>query len=174
MFLPIPDRILPGFQALTPALLKESGIRCLLSDIDNTLVTYDDARPTGELLAWLSSLKENGITVIFLSNNNEARVSLFAEGLGFAYYAKARKPFAKKARLALSQAGFAPEESALLGDQLFTDIWAGKALHLAATFLVPPIRDKKSLFVRAKRLLEKPFLSCYKRREAKKTEKNGQ
>ncbi len=173
MFLPIPDRIFPDFEALTPAILKESGIRCLLSDIDNTLVTYDDERPTEKLLDWLASLRENGITVIFLSNNNEERVSRFAEGLGLSHYAKARKPFAKKARHALAEAGFTPEESALLGDQLFTDIWTGKALHLAATYLVPPIRDKKSLFVRGKRLLEKPFIASYRRREAKKSEKSG-
>lgn len=173
MFFPVPDYMFNRFEEITPAFLTALGVRCLLCDIDNTLVTYDDVLPTESVLRWLSSLKEADILVILLSNNKHERVLRFAEGLDLAWVAKAGKPLIKKARKALKEAGIPPKRTAVLGDQLFTDVWVGKFLGAAATLTVSPIRDKKSLFVRGKRFLERPFIAFYKRREAKK-QKFGQ
>ena len=41
----LPDRMLPTFRDVTPAMLREAGIRYIFSDIDNTLATYDDPEP---------------------------------------------------------------------------------------------------------------------------------
>ena len=58
------------------------------------------------------------------------------------------------------------EETSALGDQIFTDVWGAKTIG-ARAILVPPIRDKKTLFFRAKRLLEKPFLRMYEKKNRK-------
>ena len=58
--------------------------------------------------------------------------------------------------------GVKPENAAMLGDQVFTDVLAGKNAGLR-TILVKPIRDKKTLFFRFKRWLEKPVLRAYAR-----------
>ena len=165
----VPDYMFDSFTAVTPAFLQELSVRCLLCDIDNTLVTYDDAEPTERVLAWLSAMKENGITVIFLSNNDEGRVARFTEKLDNAWFAKAGKPRSKKAKKALADLGFSPKETAVLGDQVFTDVWTGNFLGARATLLVPPIKDKTNLFFKSKRFLEKPFLASYRRREKKKS-----
>ncbi len=167
----VPDYMFNSFREVTPAFLKSLQVRCLLCDIDNTLVTYDDAQPTEAVLAWLSAMKENGITVIFLSNNNSDRVSKFTEAIDNTWSADAGKPLTKKAKQLLEKLGFTPKETAVLGDQVFTDVWTGNFLGARATLLVPPIKDKTSLFFRSKRLLEKPFLAHYRRREKKKRTK---
>jgi predicted HAD superfamily phosphohydrolase YqeG len=55
-------------------------------------------------------------------------------------------------------------ETAVLGDQIFTDILAGKRLGLHC-ILVKPINDKKTPFFIIKRLLEKPFIYIYNYRK---------
>ena len=165
----VPDYMFDSFREVTPAFLKSLQVRCLLCDIYNTLVTYDDAVPTEAVLAWLSAMKENGITVIFLSNNNDDRVAKFTQSIDNAWSANAGKPRTKKAKQLLAKLGFSPEETAILGDQVFTDVWTGNFLGARATLLVPPIKDKTTLFFRSKRLLEKPFLAHYRRREKKHT-----
>jgi len=164
----IPDYIFERFDLITPSFLASHGIRCVLCDIDNTLVTYDDEGPTEKVLLWLSELNTAGITVIFLSNNKSNRAAVFAKELTNPHYAPAHKPLTRVARRALSDHGFLPRETAVLGDQIFTDIWTGNLLGAALTLFVPPIKDLTTPFFRAKRFLEKPFLKHYKRRENKR------
>ena len=51
----------------------------------------------------------------------------------------------------------------VLGDQLLTDALAGKRLGLRV-LIVPPIKDKTTLFFRFKRLCERPIIRRFKRR----------
>ncbi len=158
----VPDRMLGCYRDLTPALLKLHGIRYLLCDIDNTLVTYDDPVPTEALSQWLFMLYKNGITVGFVSNNNKERVDRFNKELEYVAYAKAGKPFTKKLKQAMADMGAEAGNTALLGDQLLTDAAAGKTAGLY-TIIVPPIKDKRTLFVRFKRWLEVPYIRRYRR-----------
>ena len=125
------------------------------------VVTYDDAEPTERVRTWLSLLGENGITVIFLSNNNRERVAVFTKSIDKPWYAPASKPLVKTAKKALFEHGFTQNETAVLGDQVFTDVWTGNFLGVKLTLLVPPIKDKKTLFFRFKRLCERPFIRRY-------------
>ena len=169
----VPDYIFESFDKITPDFLKSHGIRCILCDIDNTLVTYDDAEPTERVRTWLSLLGENGITVIFLSNNNRERVEAFTKSIDNPWYAPASKPLVKTAKKALFEHGFTQNETAVLGDQVFTDVWTGNFLGVKLTLLVPPIKDKTTLFFKSKRFLEKPFLARYRRREKQRLKKDG-
>jgi predicted HAD superfamily phosphohydrolase YqeG len=54
-----------------------------------------------------------------------------------------------------------------MGDQVFTDVWAAHNAGIKA-ILVPPIKDKTDPFTKFKRLLEKPFLGKYDRRNKEK------
>ena len=161
----IPDRVFASFDEITPDFLQTNGIRCVLCDIDNTLVTYDDAKPTPTVEKWLTALSQADITVIFLSNNTDERVRIFTSSLDNAWYAPAGKPLTKTAKKALRAHKFTPNETAVLGDQIFTDVWTGNFLGAKLTLLVPPIKDKTSFFFKTKRFLEKPFLSSYRHRE---------
>ena len=58
------------------------------------------------------------------------------------------------------------EETILMGDQVFTDVWGAHNAGIRA-ILVPPINDKKDLFTKFKRLLERPVIRKYERRNNK-------
>jgi predicted HAD superfamily phosphohydrolase YqeG len=75
-------------------------------------------------------------------------------------YPNAKKPSTKAILDAIEKMGATREETAGLGDQLLTDTLAVHRLDMLS-LIVPPINDKKSLFFRFKRWLEKPFIKRY-------------
>lgn len=159
----MPDARFDGFYAADAAYLREAGIRALLLDIDNTLEPYENALPSEPVRRWLSSLTEAGVGIAFVSNNEEARVSLFNSELGYPAYAKAGKPRGKYLRRAMRALGVRPAETALMGDQIFTDVLAAHLVG-ARALLVPPIRDRRDLLTRAKRRLERPILKRWEKK----------
>lgn len=158
----VPDRMCGNFRDVTPKMLTSLGIRYLLCDIDNTLVTYDDAKPTDNVCSWLHMLYRSGIKVGFVSNNDPERVELFNSELEYVAYAKAGKPFTQKLEKAMADMGATPKETAFLGDQLLTDAAAANRVGLYS-IIVPPIKDKKDLFTRFKRWLEIPYIRKYRK-----------
>lgn len=157
-----PDFYFEKYSDISLDFLKKNGIKTLLLDVDNTLAPYEQAEPSEENLLWLNSLKKECISFAFISNNSsDARIVRFNEKIGVPAFAKSSKPFAKRSiDRALLALGSKKEESAFVGDQIFTDVLAGKIYGMRA-ILVPPIKDKKNLFFRFKRALEKPVLNSF-------------
>ena len=91
----MPDLYLDDIYGITPEMLLERGIRAVLLDIDNTLVTYDDPMPTESVLKWLGALSEAGIKAAFISNNHKDRVELFNSELKYFATWDSGKPFIK-------------------------------------------------------------------------------
>lgn len=156
----VPDYIFSDIFKITPDFLQKLGVRFILCDIDNTLVPYEIADPTPEILAWMGALEEANIRLVFVSNNHSYRADRFNKPLGYKVYADAKKPLTMALSRALSEHQVNPWEAATLGDQIFTDVLAGqfKGTH---TLLVPPIKDKNNFFFRTKRFLERPFIAAY-------------
>ena len=157
-----PNYYFNRFSDVTPDFLKKVGIKTLLLDVDNTLAPYEQAEPDEEIMSWLNSLSQNGISYAFVSNNSsDDRIKLFNKSIGAIAYARSGKPFAKKTiNKVLTALGADRESAAFMGDQIYTDVCAGKFNGMRA-ILVPPIKDKTSLFFKTKRLLEKPVLKHY-------------
>lgn len=161
-----PDFTFDTYRDVTPEFLKEQGIDAVLSDIDNTLAPYEQAEPDENIIAWVNSLKENGIGLALISNNHADRVGLFNKTLGLPVYPDAGKPGSKYMKTALKALGADASRAAMLGDQLFTDAYAGKRMGMRA-LIVPPIKDKTTLFFKLKRALEKPIMKSYMKEKAK-------
>ena len=159
----VPDLYCDDIYGITPEYIKGMGIEAVILDIDNTLVPYEIAEPTEEVRAWLNALTDNGIKVAFVSNNHAPRVEKFNETLGFPAFPDSGKPFKKACNAAMAALGSKPENTAIIGDQVFTDVLAGRNAGLKAAFLVKPIKDKTNLFFKTKRLMEVPVLKKYKR-----------
>ena len=159
----MPDIMLPTYREVTPQLCRELGIRAILSDIDNTLAPYEQPEPDEHIRAWLEDLRAAGISVALISNNHADRVELFNADLGLIAYSDAGKPFGKILRRAMAQMGSNTTNTAMLGDQLLTDALAGNLLRLKV-LIVPPIRDKRTAFVRFKRWLERPVIRRYRKK----------
>lgn len=153
----IPDEMFSDYAELTPAYLKEHGVKTLLSDLDNTLAPYETPEPDEKITAWVTALSDAGIALVLVSNNHADRVDLFNRTLHLKVFSDAGKPSRKAVRRAMEAVGAKKESTAVLGDQLLTDCYAGKRLGLQA-YIVPPIKDKTNLFFRIKRVLERPFV----------------
>ena len=156
----LPDKIFNTFDEITVEFLKQNGILALILDVDNTLIPYEEDVPRPGVLAWLKELDDAGIKVSFVTNNHEKRLSRFNESLDRPAFSDSFKPFRKNMRKAIAAMGSSIENTANIGDQIFTDIWAGKRMGIR-TYLVSPIKDKRDLFTRFKRWLEKPILRKY-------------
>ena len=63
----------------------------------------------------------------------------------------------------MSQLNVEPHNVIFMGDQIFTDVWAARNSGIRA-ILVPPINDKRDLFTRFKRLLERGIIKKYEKR----------
>lgn len=164
----VPELYLDDIYSITPALLSSYGIDAVILDIDNTLVPYEIAEPTEEVRAWLSALVTAGIRPAFVSNNHPPRVELFNKTLGLPAFPDSKKPRRRACRTALEALGADAKKTAIIGDQIFTDVLAGRLSGLALAILVRPIKDKRDLLTRAKRVLEKPILRRYARLQEKR------
>ncbi len=163
----MPDGIFPDIYSIPTELFTSAGIRAIVSDIDNTLVTYDDAKPTEKLIEWLDGLAEAGIKTAYLSNNEVERVRIFNEETQFIAVGKARKPLTGNLKRICDMLRCEKSEICLLGDQIFTDVLCGN-LYGVKTYLVSPIKDRTDFFTRLKRKCEKPIIKAYKRRRFNK------
>lgn len=125
---------------LTGEALQRRGIRLLLADLDNTLVPYGVPLPDEKLKRWRDDLAAHGVTLFVLSNNRHPqRPSTFAKGLGVPYIGHAGKPKTPSFFKAMEQVGVTPQETAIVGDQVFTDVLGGNRAGMT-TILVKPIR----------------------------------
>lgn len=156
-----PDYYFDDIYQITVALLQKHNIKGIICDIDNTLEPYEVDMPSDRLLDWLNKITEAGISVSFVSNNNYTRVELFNRNLQFYASAKSGKPFGKHLIKAMNHMRTDKSITAMIGDQIFTDIYAGKRLKLLS-ILVKPINDKRTLFFRFKRYFEKIIMKGYK------------
>ncbi len=166
-YLLTPDYVFPTFREVTPEFLASIGIRALVIDIDNTLAPYEVDEPDQVIQDWFASLEANGIKAALISNNHPPRVELFNRSLGLPAYPDSGKPGTQSILDAMRVMETTPEHTAGLGDQLLTDTLAVHRLDMIS-IIVPPIKDKTTLFFRFKRLLEKPFLRRYRKKQEKK------
>ena len=160
----VPDYMFKTFDMANADFLEKIGVRGIVLDIDNTLEPYENAHPGEHVVKWLQSLDERGIKASIVSNNNSERVKIFNKSLGLPAYAKGGKPFKKNVLRAMRDMGTDAKSTALMGDQIFTDVWAARNAGIRA-ILVPPIKDKRDLFTRFKRLLERGIIKKYEKRK---------
>lgn len=153
----VPDYIFDEFDQATADFLVSIKVKGIVLDIDNTLEPYENRLPGSKVLTWLSTLEEKGIKASIVSNNNKERVTTFNESIGLPAYFKGGKPFKKNVVRAMKEMETSKENTILMGDQIFTDVWAARNAGIRA-ILVSPIKDKKDVFTKFKRQLEKIIL----------------
>ena len=140
--------------------LWKKRIRGLIFDLDNTLAPYADKRPSAKVVALVKRLQRMGFRICLLTNNTNKRLDLFSGPLGLFGIANALKPFTRGVRQAMKHMGTKPGHTAIIGDQLLSDVWAGKNARIT-TILVKPLSEKDLIFVKFKRMLEGRLLRRY-------------
>ncbi|MCL1884317.1 MAG: YqeG family HAD IIIA-type phosphatase [Defluviitaleaceae bacterium] len=137
--------------------LWKKNIRGLIFDIDNTLTRFDEKQPSAKITALLNKLQRMGFRICLVTNNTNKRLGHFNENLNFPGIANAIKPLTRGIKYAMQTMDTKPAHTVIIGDQLLSDIWAGKNARIT-TILVKPISDKDFIFVRAKRVIERIIL----------------
>lgn len=146
---------------ITPEMLLKNGVKGIITDLDNTLVEWDRPEATPKLIDWLKLMKEAGIQVVIVSNNNELRVKAFAGPLGIPFIHQARKPMGKAFRKALQIMKVEPTDVVVIGDQMLTDIFGGN-LNKLHTILVIPVAQSDGFFTRFNRMVERRIMKRLK------------
>ncbi len=157
----IPSQYVRTVFDITPDSLLEKGIRGIITDLDNTLVEWDRPEATPMLIDWLKSMKDAGIQVVIVSNNNELRVKSFADPLGIPFIYQARKPMGRAFRKALKIMSVKSENVVVIGDQMLTDIFGGNRNKLH-TILVLPVAQSDGFFTRFNRMVERRIMKKLK------------
>lgn len=147
--------------------LYESGIRLILTDLDNTLVSYKDDIVSEKLLTWITKRKQEGFEIMIVSNNSkESRVLNFATKLDIKYIARAMKPLKGgfKKILKLASRKYNPNEIVAIGDQLMTDVFAANRMNYTSILVKAIDRKTETWTTRFNRTLERHVLKVIEKK----------
>lgn len=135
-----PDRITRHVSDISPAFLAENNLRGVITDLDNTLIGWQSETIEAEVEKWLIELREAQINVCIASNTRHfSRLERVAQQMGILHVpGNSNKPGTSGLKRALGILETGAHETAMVGDQLFTDILAGNRLGLY-TVLVNPL-----------------------------------
>jgi len=155
----LPDQIVNAVYDIDLNELHAQGVKGIITDLDNTLVSAKTPLATPQLIGWLDAVKERGFQVVILSNNNNTRVAKFAAPLGIPYIPAARKPAGPAFRRALKLMGLTPEKAVVVGDQMLTDVLGGRRAGLHTILVTPIAPSEEGWATQINRRIEKIALA---------------
>lgn len=133
----LPDLYQKSIYTIDYDNLYSRGIKCLLFNIDNTIVTYKADIPSNKLKELFNSLKDDYKIVLF-SNVSRKRVKTFKDILGCESYNYKFKPKSRDFNNIMRQYHLEEPDIAFFSDDMVRDIYAGNKAGIT-TILVNPI-----------------------------------
>ena len=88
----IPDMYQKSIYTVDYQKLIDRGVKCVLFDLDNTLVPFHIKEANDKIAGLFNELREKGLKVIIFSNSPKKRVNIFKEALAVDCLANAKKP----------------------------------------------------------------------------------
>ena len=161
----LPKIIVPQLTDVSEELLRSRGIKLLMLDFDNTIVPYTTSTPTEEMRKWLEKMAASEIQLCVVSNSHKDRVKIFCEKYGIDCITHAKKPFSKGICECLNKYQIAPENCALVGDQIFTDTLGANCTGVTS-ILVKAINNH-NIWLKLRHGLEMPFILMARKRRVK-------
>lgn len=122
---------------------QQNNIKAILTDLDNTLIAWNNPNGTQELHEWLDEMQTAGIQVIVVSNNNHERIKKALDNFNLDFISSAHKPLANKIIQKIKSLKLTNNEVVIVGDQLLTDILAGHLAHVKSILVKPLITSDK-------------------------------
>jgi HAD superfamily phosphatase (TIGR01668 family) len=151
-----PHSYLSSATRIDAAYLHARGLEGLLLDIDGTLKDFSAPALPPPVVLWLNGLVSQGIRLCLFSNGRTARIGQLAAQLNLPFVAEAMKPSPAGCRRGLAILGLPASRVAVVGDQIFADVLAGRLARLH-TVLVCPTSRIEPWFTRLKRPFEAPI-----------------
>lgn len=155
-FSPIPRFSFRSITEISYDFLTGLGVNFLMLDLDNTLVAYSEHTLADELRKWAADMVNAGIKLFIVSNSRrKGRVEKFAKTLNIGSVKAARKPSPSGILYAMETSGFSKNESALIGDQVYTDALAANRAGVISIVVRP--MNLKNPILALRYVLESPF-----------------
>lgn len=143
--------------------LKKDGIKCLIFDLDNTLGLIEHEKCPDETRKLIKEL-EKDFLIFISSNNTQQRIDPYLEDLGIKGVAWSLKPSTRSLRKIRKNEKLKKDEMVMIGDQIVTDILAGKRYKIK-TILVDPLGKKDLKITGLNRLIENKIVKYYEKRD---------
>lgn len=142
--------------------LAARGIKGLIIDLDNTITEWNSYDLKEEIVTWFKKLQHYKLKSCIVSNNGRQRVEKIGVALGIPAIHKAGKPRQRAFRQAMMVLGTDEQSTAVVGDQIFTDVLGGKRLGLF-TILVKPLHPREFIGTRFMRQLERVVIKTWQK-----------
>ena len=152
-----PKAYISSLTDIGPEFFLDRGIKGLILDLDNTLIAWKAGVLEPDMIELIKTYKDAGLQLCVVSNAFNKRVTNLLHPLGVPWVARAGKPKRKPFVKALDILGTTTGETAVIGDQIFTDILGGNRIGLY-TVLVIPISKKEFIGTKIVRMVEKLLL----------------
>ena len=134
--------------------LKKTGIKCIMFDLDSTLMISKSGKFLQETLEWFKTFQNDFEVAIISNNKNEDYITQVSNLAPCKVIGNANKPNPKIMREYLNSVNISPKEAIMIGDRPLTDILAGKLLG-CKTILVGSINPTENLPTKFVRALER-------------------
>lgn len=141
--------------------LIQLGVKGLILDVDNTLLSRKSDKLSKDVSNWLSNALRY-FKIIILSNNSREKILRAARSLNIPYISWTLKPLTLFYKIALLKLGLPASEVCVIGDQIFTDILGGKLIGAKTIYVNPIKREEDSDWTKFIRLFEKKLLKRWK------------
>ena len=149
-----PDYNLKNIYEINFKELKEQGVKCLMFDLDSTIMISKSGKILPETMDWFNTFL-NDYEVAIISNNKKDEYIENANRIApCCVIGKANKPNPKVMAEYLKSKNILPQEAVMIGDRPLTDILAGKLLG-CKTILVGSINPDENLPTKIVRALER-------------------
>ena len=151
-----PDQIATRLENIDQQALLERGIKALLIDVDNTLVNWRDDEIPPERRRWIEEAKSHFALCLLSNTITVQRVEQLGQRLCLPTVGRwgwGRKPFSGGYQDALKLINAQPAETAMIGDQLLTDILGANRLGMY-TIMVHTLSDSEFFVTRINRWIE--------------------
>ena len=149
-----PEKVYESLVLIPWDELARDGIRTALLDFDNTLGADRATEPEDYSFRCVKMIEDHGIRCCLVSNAKTGRSAKIAEILGIPCVTYASKPGTSGVLKAIELMNTTPQESVMIGDQVFTDVIAGNRSG-CRTIMVEKLYTPEVWYVRIKRPFEK-------------------
>lgn len=150
----VPDIYQENIYKINYEMLISRGIKCLIFDLDNTLVTILETVPREETKELFKNLKEMGFKIYIASNSIKTRVKPFHEELKVDFISSVKKPHTEKIAELINSTKYGLDEIAMIGDSMMDDIVCGNTIGVT-TILLDQISKKEYPLAKLRRIKEK-------------------
>ena len=149
-----PDYNLKNVYEINFEELKQQGVKCIMFDLDSTVMRSKSATFDAETLDWFNGFLKDFEVAIISNNKNEKYITNASNLAPCKVIGRADKPNPKVMKDYLESINIEPKNAVMVGDRPLTDILAGKRLG-CKTILVGSINPNENLPTRLVRALER-------------------